>query len=188
MFWTPKTKRLSMQLSHFEKERKNICQKESKLFLCYRSPDHCMAKQLILVKKSPKWENRVLVWKMIQIFQVHFHMTSAGIWQRFWLIHMCKKEVWMDWHAVENKDVSRNSAFIRLTSTDNREKIHRNWTKEKISITHGQLPHKDRKGRCPEIKLTVLIIWNQYLLATFNASFPCLLSMKFYFIFHIYCA
>ena len=94
----------------------------------------------------------------------------------------------MDWHAVENKDVSRNSAFIRLTSTDNREKIHRNWTKEKISITHGQLPHKDRKGRCPEIKLTVLIIWNQYLLATFNASFPCLLSMKFYLIFHIYCA
>ena len=91
-------------------------------------------------------------------------------------------------HAVENKDVFWNSAFIILASNESREKIHRNWTKEKISITHGQLPHKDRKGQCPEIKLTVLIVWYQYLLETFNGSFPCLLTMKFYFIFHVYCA
>ena len=34
-----------------------------------------------------------------------------------------------------------------------KEKIHRNWTKEKISIIHGQLSRKERKGQCPKIQL-----------------------------------
>ena len=34
---------------------------------------------------------------------------------------------------------------------ESREKIHRNWTKEKMSITHGQLPYKYRIGQCPKI-------------------------------------
>ena len=90
--------------------------------------------------------------------------------------------------AVKNKDVSWNSAFSRWASTESREKIHRNWTKEELSITHGQLPHKDRKEQCPKISWTVPIMWYQYLAGTFNAGFPWILTMKFYFIFPIHCA
>ena len=74
--------------------------------------------------------------------------------------------------AVENKDISWNSAFSRWASTERREKIHRNRTREKMSITHGQLPHKDKKAQCSKINWTVPIMWFQYLLGTFNASLP----------------
>ena len=136
-------------------------------------------------------EKPCAVWKMIQIFQAHLHMTSAGIWQQPWLFHMYNKEVWMAWHPAcswKKKDFSWNSAFSRWASTESREKIYRNRAKQKISITHGQLPNKDRKGQCPKINWTVPIMWYQYLLGTFNASLPWLLTEKFYFIFHIHCA
>ena len=136
-------------------------------------------------------EKPCAVWKIIQIFQAHLHMTSAGIWPHPWLFHMYNKEVWMAWYPAcswKKKDVSWNSAFSRWASTESREKIYRNRTKEKISITHGQFPNKDRKGQCPKINWTVPIMWYQYLLGTFNASLPWLLTKKFYFIFHIHCA
>ena len=90
--------------------------------------------------------------------------------------------------ALENKDVSWDSSLSRWTSTKSTEKIHRNWRKENMSITQGQLQLKDRKRPCPKINWTVPIMWYQYLLGTFNASLPWLLTMKFYFIFHIHWA
>ena len=48
---------------HFERRRRTFAwhltllkqsQKEKKMFFGYRPPDHCMAKQLMMVKKSPK--------------------------------------------------------------------------------------------------------------------------------------
>ena len=90
--------------------------------------------------------------------------------------------------AVGNKDVSWNSAFSRWASIESREKIHRNPTREKISNTHGQLPHKGRNRQCPKINWTVPVIWYQYLLQTCNANLPWLLTMKLYFIFHFHCA
>ena len=69
-------------------------------------------------------------------------------------------------------------------------KVERSFTgtgQEKMSIIHGQFPHKDRKGKWPKINWTVPIMWYQYLPGTFNASLPWYLTMKFYFIFHIGC-
>ena len=47
--------------------------------------------------------------------------------------------------TVENKDTSWNKVFSKLATTEARENIHRNQTKENMSITHGHLAHKDRK-------------------------------------------
>ena len=56
-----------------------------------------------------------------------------------------KKLEWLDiQRVVENKDVSWNSTFSRWANIESREKIHRNRKKEKISITHGQLQHKEK--------------------------------------------
>ena len=67
-----------------------------------------------------------------------------------------KKFEWLGiQRAVENKDPSWNSDFSRSASTERIEKIHSNQTKEKTSTTHGQLPHKDRKGKCPKTNWTV---------------------------------
>ena len=97
-----------------------------------------------------------------------------------------KKLEWLGIYcAVENKDASWSSAFSRWASTESREKIHRNGTKEKMSITHWRLPLNDK--RSPKINWTVPIMWSQYLPGIFNASLPWLLTMKFYFIFHIDC-
>ena len=63
------------------------------------------------------------------------------------------------------KKFSWNSAFSRWASPESREKIHRNCIKKKMSITHGQLPHKNRKGQCPKINWTVPIMWYQSLQA-----------------------
>ena len=62
-------------------------------------------------------------------------------------------------------------------------KVERSFTgtgQEKMSIIHGQFPHKDRKGKWPKINWTVPIMWYQYLPGTFNASLPWYLTMKFY--------
>ena len=132
------------------------------------------------------------VWKMIQVFQAHLHMTSAGIWENPWekpSTCTMKKFEWLGIQsALENKDVSWDSSLSRWASTKSTEKIHMNWTKENMSITQGQLQLKDRKRPCPKINWIVPIMWYQYLLGTFNASLPWLLPMKFYFIFHIHWA
>ena len=67
-------------------------------------------------------------------------------------------------------------------------KFHRNGTKEKMLIIHGQLRHKDRKGQCPKINWTVSIMWYQYFPGAFSPSLPWLLKVKFYFTFRIHCA
>ena len=71
-------------------------------------------------------------------------------------------------------------------------KLERRFTeteiKEKMSITPGQLPHKDRKGQCLKINWTVPIMWYHYWPGAFNVSLPWLLTMKLCFIFHIHCA
>ena len=78
--------------------------------------------------------------KLTQIFQAHLHMTSGGIWQKHWLFCIYNDEV-----CMPLKDTSCNKAFSKLATTEGRENIHRNQTKENMSITHGQLVHKDRK-------------------------------------------
>ena len=105
------------------------------------------------------------------------------------LPHVIKKFEWLGiQRSFENKNVSWNSAISRLASTESREKIHRNPTKEKMSITHGQSLHKERKGQCPKINWTVPIMLYQYLPRTLSSSLPWLLTMKSYFLFHIHCA
>ena len=73
--------------------------------------------------------------------------------------------------------------ILKLATTEARENIHRNQTKENMSITHGHLAHKDRKWQCPKINWTLPIMRYQYLPRTFNANLPWLLTRKFYFMF-----
>ena len=64
---TPKTERFLVQPVILKRRRRTFArhvtlskqsQKERKMLSCYRPPDHCMAKQLMMVKKSPN--NQVL--------------------------------------------------------------------------------------------------------------------------------
>ena len=209
------------------------------MFLRYRPPDHCMAKQLMMVKKSPKkfydftkggtdivdqlndyytTRSKSCRWVMVALsYMLHTARANGkNVWclkndsSTAWKWYFKHSFVWrqlefgkslgsftctakkFEWlgiqREVENKDVSWNSGFSRWASTKSREKIHRNRTKEKMSITHNQLPHKDGKGQCPKFNWTVPIIWYQYFPGTFNASLPWLLTMKFCFIFHIHFA
>ena len=66
-----------------------------------------------------------------------------------------KKFEWLGiLRAAENKDVSWNSAFSEWASTESTEKIHRNRAKEKMSITHGQLPHNTKTEKDNATKST----------------------------------
>ena len=88
-------------------------------------------------------------------------MASAGTWKSLpSSTCITKKLEWLGiQHAVENKDVSWNSAFSRRASTESRENIHWNQTKENMPIKHGQLPHKDRIGQFSNINWTVSTMW-----------------------------
>ena len=48
-------------------------------------------------------------------------------------------------------------SFSKCASTESREKIYRNQTKEKMAITNGQFPRKYRKGQC--LKCGISICW-----------------------------
>ena len=65
------------------------------------------------------------VWKMIQIFQAHLHMTSAGTWQKPWIFHMCNEEFWMAWHPACS-------------------------CKERCFLVYEPVPHKERRFKGSE--------------------------------------
>ena len=111
--------------------------------------------------------NRKTVWCLKNDSDISSTSTYHFSWnfEKAWLFYMHNKEVWMTWHPACSwkKFFSWNSAFSRWATPESREKIHRNCIKKKMSITHGQLPHKDRKGQCPKINWTVPIMWYQSL-------------------------
>ena len=104
----------------------------------------------------------------------YFRVLDFSLWSK------SKTRIWDSWKKIS--EIFKISEFLTWP-----EKIYRNRAKEKISIIHDQLPHKDRKGQCSKISWTLPIMWYQYLLGTFSASFPWLLAMKFYFLFQIQC-